>query len=121
GQRPPPAQTRPRDVLRGSPTPASRVPSEAPREVRWAGIQSRSCALLRSSCLLPFPWTPPSRAYRASAESDGNGQASLRGLLVLAVHFLRGQRHRVDGGVEVQAAVGRDLVARDQEPGPGLH
>ena len=39
---------------------------------------------------------------------------------MLRVHLLRGQRHRGDGRVEIDAAVGRDLVARDHETGPRL-
>ena len=54
------------------------------------------------------------------AEHQGDRQTAFGGLLVLRVHFLGCQRHRVDGRVEVDATVGWDLVARDHESRPRL-
>src|SRR5262245_26247204 len=53
--------------------------------------------------------------WRPSAENDGNREPSFRRLLVLRVHFLGLERHRRHGGIEVEAPVHGDLVARDQE------
>ena len=44
-------------------------------------------------------------AHRSSAKRERYRQAAFRSLLVLRVHFLRGQRHRVDGRIEIDAAI----------------
>ena len=53
-------------------------------------------------------------------EHDGDGQAAFGGLLILRVHFLGCERHRADGRVKVDPAVGRNLVARDHKARPRL-
>ena len=72
-----------------------------------------------------FQWScSDCSGLRRQAEQSNGSRAPrgrrLGGLLVLRVHLLRGQRHRVHRRVEVHAAVGRDLVAGDHEARPRL-
>src|SRR6516164_5927482 len=55
-----------------------------------------------------------------SAERDGEGEASLAGLLVLAVHVFGGLAQSRRRCVEIDAVPGRDFVAGDRVGGPRL-
>src|SRR5678816_4233863 len=54
-------------------------------------------------------------------EGEVRGEAALTGLLVFRPHVLAGLGERGDGGVEIDAVPGLDLVARDHVGDPRLH
>src|SRR6059058_5913432 len=60
----------------------------------------------------------PRLAMTGSAKDEGLGQTGLRRLLIFGIHVLGSLGHRRDHRIEIDTAVGRDFVARDQISSP---